>query len=865
MIQIDDNNNNLYYLGDEGAEIELWIRNNQVDDIWNVYITLTILDTSIIAAVPDNRWPASGDFGDPGTVFSGGSPGEWIDDNPASSLLQGRPWFTIDIVDTQNVNTLYVDALQITINYEDSGGPDSDTFNFDIYVSSVFDYDSGSAAWDEHDDLPYIDETDSDDEFEAGVTMQEGEFFEDNWAGFTISDVEATVSSLPTGITLSGGYDTAINPGPIAANGGNLYLYWRFDVASNVAPGFYDINIAFQYVRDDTGETITENARPSGLYVDFTPRLTARLANPVTINQNDLEATMEVIFTNAGNVPLNDLTVRVVPDGDWLDIAFHHYENDDDVFELEVSIGDLAVGADSAGQSVMVAANMMLPNGSHRVPFAWSAWVFEDGSTGSASRWVMNGGEMYNHDGISATPEVERLYIDNNENRRYDGGDSTVESAWDGAFVDFGVLDDNGLTWTAVIWDTVEAGEDGEVRFTTLEIEIYNFELVDYKDLVVEMAVGPDTPFLNPLVDQHSSTTPIMMDANSDTTIDGEDYAYIYFTVDVNAAWWQDNSLAPETYTVDLTVAATNDDDETRIEDVNIPAVVNIDGFGPELFASLVSYTKIKPGETFDLSITITNFGDDIAREVDAYLTADFVRGWSIVDQFTTSIGAYGGSGDGPSIGDASWGWEDEWGAYTQFNRTHDIRPGEIGVESVPQIVELNDWIQRRETPPQGIILWLHLDRLEPGQTHTFQFEMVSDVNMVEGMVYYEVLELYYVDSNGDTYGPEGDPVGNVEDHYAPPQEVLVRAGKGDKYEGDAMDFSVVLYAIIFLIIAFIVFLIGYALGGKGGRERSEPESAPFEDYEQEYIPPPEEDMGPPEPEEDLGPPPEPEEEKPPE
>jgi hypothetical protein len=356
-----------------------------------------------------------------------------------------------------------------------------------------------------------------------------------------------------------------------------------------------------------------------------------------------------------------------------------------------------------------------------------------------------------------------------------------------------------------------------------------------------------------------------MMHPMSDTTIDSESTADIFFLVDVNAAWWQDNAFTPETYMVDLTVDATNDHDEVRTEDVTIPAQVNINGFGPELFASLVSYTKITPGQTFTLTVTITNYGDDTAREIDAYLRADFVRGWSIIDQFTTSIGAYGGSGDSPSIGDASWGWGDDWGSYTQFNRTHDIRPGEIGVESVPQIVELNDWIQRRETPPQGTILWMHRDRLEAGETWSIEFEMISDVNMVEGMVYYEVLDLYYVDSNGETYGPDGMPVGTVEDHYAPPQEVLVRTGKGDKFDADEMDFSVVLYAIIFLIIAFIVFLIGYALGGKGGRERSEPEEAPFEDYEQEYIPPPEEDIGPPEPEEDLGPPPEPEEEKPPE
>jgi hypothetical protein len=866
----------LYYLGDEGAEIELVMYNDGTNDFYDLYMTLASNDP-IITAVPDSRFPITGDIGDdpspgPGEVIT---PGERVDDDPVGGppgLNGDIPSFTIDIDTSGAVNTVYADALELTISYfEEVGGGTArtDTFLFDIYISSVFDQDNNDAARDTHDDLPDIDETDADDEFEAGVMMQEGEFFEDNWGPFSISDVEGTISSLPAGISLAGGFATAVNPGPISGNGGNLFLYWRFDVASNVAPGPYSMDLAFQYVRDDTGETINEGARPTELTVDFTPRLTARLASSVTISQNDLSATLSVIFSNDGNVDLNDVEVRFVPDGDWLDVRFHHYENDDDVYETEVAIGDLLVGADSAAQTVVVATDMMLPNGSHRVPFAWSSWIFEDGSTGDASRWVMMGGEMYNHDGSSQTPEVERFYEDTNENRRYNGGEPVLEPEWDGTFVDFEVDDDNGLTWEAFMMGEVEAGRDdmttnADVTYTLIEIVLFNRELVDYKDLVVEIETGADSPFFDPA--DHAATS-LMMHPMSDTTIDAQSTADIFFQVDVNAAWWQDSAFTPETYMVDLTVDATNDHDEVRTEDVTIPAQVNINGFGPELFASLVSYTKITPGQTFTLTVTITNYGDDTAREIDAYLRADFVKGWSIVDQFTTSIGGYGGAGDNPSIGDASWGWQDDWSSYTQFNRSHDIRPAELGVESVPQIVELNDWISRRETPPQGTILWMHNDRLEAGETWSVEFEMISDVNMVDGMVYYEVLDIYYVDSNGETYGPEGSPVGNVEDHYAPPQEVLVRTGKGEAYDTSATDFGWMLYMIIFVIIAFIIFLIGFAMGGKGGRGgSSSSDEAPFEDYEQEYIPPPEEDMGPPpEPEEDLGPPPMPEEEKPPE
>jgi hypothetical protein len=285
---------------------------------------------------------------------------------------------------------------------------------------------------------------------------------------------------------------------------------------------------------------------------------------------------------------------------------------------------------------------------------------------------------------------------------------------------------------------------------------------------------------------------------------------------------------------------------------------VAVDGFGPELFATMVTYDKITPGEEFTLTVTIHNYGQDTAREVDAYLRADFVSGWTIVDQFVTSISSYQGVGfPDQGVGDASWGWETDWENYNWFNRTNDIDPAELGVESVSEVVELHDWVKRRETPPQGIVLWMHRDRLEPGEEWQVTFNMISDVNMVPGMVYYETVELYYVDSiNGATYGPNDDDY----TYYTPPQQVLIRAGKGDKYTQDAEeDYSWMVYTILLIIVVIIIFILGIALGGRG--KSSSPSEKPYgsyrEDYEDEYVPPTpppieeeEEDVGPPIPEE---------------
>jgi hypothetical protein len=313
-------------------------------------------------------------------------------------------------------------------------------------------------------------------------------------------------------------------------------------------------------------------------------------------------------------------------------------------------------------------------------------------------------------------------------------------------------------------------------------------------------------------------------------------------------------------YEVPVTVEATNVDTGVRITPTTLDVMMNINGFGPELFASMLTTTDFgSPGDEFTLSVEITNYGDDIAREVDAYLMTPFISGWTILDQFSTSISSYGGTGPMGNVGDASWGWsQDQWHTYwtanTQWNRTNSIKPGDVGVDNVPQIVELYDWIKRRESPPQGELVWMHLDRLGPGETYTFVFNMVSDVNMVEGMVYYVTLDLYYVDSNGNTYGPHG-PMGMTitEDIYTPPQELLIRKGKGTEYAGDEeLDLAVVIAGIIIAIVILIFFLLGTFIGGRGkseGKYESDTYSPPGGEYEPD-MPPEGGDEGPPFPDE---------------
>jgi hypothetical protein len=541
-----------------------------------------------------------------------------------------------------------------------------------------------------------------------------------------------------------------------------------------------------------------------------------------------------------GNVDLISVEVKVDPitmgTNKFFDEIYDHYEGTMPALYYDWSpIGDLAMG-ESADAMLTAALDLFIPAGEHKILLDWRCYYNNEGQIETSTGVVEADGDWTGGAPVYEEQTSEMSTTDFETNTHT------------GAFITVDVTDDE-LSFSASLVSgggTIDASWDVTNRAIT--IRLTNKEQIQYKDLFVELECGPGTPFLNPI--DHSATT-IEMDTLLNDWIAASGTRDVNFHVDVNVAWWQDDSEEPGMFVVDIIVDGTNDDTEDRIEDTMVPVAMEIIGFGPELFATAVTYESIDPGDEFQLTITIENFGDDTAREVDAFLRADFISGWTIVDQFTTSVGSYGGFGDNPPVGDASWGWVTDFSQYTQFNRSHDIRPGEIGIDSVVDIVELHDWMQRRETPPQGKILWIHLDRLAAGDTHSFVFDMISDVNMVEGMVYIERLDLYYVDSNGETYGPPGSMTNN----WIEGQQVLIRTGKGDKYTGtDEMDWSVVLYAIIFLIIAFIVFIIGYALGGKGGGG-PKPEEPSYSSYEDEYTPPEpsppiEDEVGPPAPEE---------------
>jgi hypothetical protein len=532
---------NMYLLGDDDDDVYITIDNTGVDNLDNVIVTLASGSSTVII--------------DDGT------------DSPAGTWFAGTLEtfnFLIDIANSGNVETTY--PLTLTVDYDIGVNSWQDTFNFDIYVSSRFDNDNGDSQRDTHDDLPNMEDTIGDIEFEYGTDMREGRARLTNYGSDQIWDITGTISSMDSEIVLRN--TAASNPGPIGANSWFDLLY-RLDVPINNAnptdPGDYGGQMQVVYSRNVAGidKVITENPRSIELKFDFKQRLTA--SGTTTIEQGETEATWNVTFQNEGNVDLSDLMISVSPDFNWFDVTMHHYENPDPTYMPEVDIGDLSAGVAGSAVSVKVAANPWLPDGIHRIPFDWNGWYYDDASTGNPTAWIEIGGFMYDDDMNSMTPEVGLLYEDVDESGDWSLGDAVIESVWDGAYTDIEVDDTNGLSFSATLVGSIDASWDVTNRQIT--VDIYNNELIDYKDLFVELQVGTGTPFFDPA--DHSATVDrVEMAAFSDDRIDARDWARVYFMVDVNAAWWQqDDPTNIGMHLVPIYVDATNEDTEERIED----------------------------------------------------------------------------------------------------------------------------------------------------------------------------------------------------------------------------------------------------------------------------------------------------------
>ena len=573
-----------------------------------------------------------------------------------------------------------------------------------------------------------------------------------------ISDVYLNISGLPAGITFD---ETSAHIPNIVTTAGTDVVF-RADVARTVAPGIYPVHYRTEYT-NGTGGRLADTGT-FNLTVEFTPIIEAEVIDSVTIIQGNASIpALQVRFNNTGNVDLRNIEIWPELDGTFFYSAVDFYEGADGSTVQNpqmvdtIQIDSLAQGANTS-DSWFIALDPYVQAGQHRILFDWTASFFDNGATGNDAHYVDVTGGWWDDDWDDTTPMLPVC-------------DVNPGTEWiAGAYVMVSVNDDHpDFTADKMMnedrWDDYFDLSNDNLVYVMAGTNINNFEWVKFTDLRATLQVGEGTPFLNPL--NHSAPTVENDFTNSAHELaarnaGGPAEAGIVWFVDV------DPNAAPGLYVVNITVTGRNADTGQDIS-VTTQSVVEVRGFGPELLVTSVTTGDINPGQQFTMNLTITNQGDDTARDVFVSIPDSFIfngdpsQYWNVLDGFVSSISTYRDDYSRYNNSNSDFLWNSTWSpAYnnnTYSNERETIMDNsnitleQLNIKDAKDIVDLNLYIEGVYTHPAPTIWMVKASSLAPGESVTVSFQMVSNANMAPGRPYVIPVQMHWVDSTG---GPDG-------------------------------------------------------------------------------------------------------------
>lgn len=199
----------------------------------------------------------------------------------------------------------------------------------------------------------------------------------------TLEDIQATLSFPGIPIIVR---DPVLNFEEMVS-----MIVWNIDVPMDLPPGMYEVQLHLEYTR--SGVPITELPMLYEFEVEYTPLLMPPEFNDLslpfaTYYQKNLPTTIEVPFTNHGNVDLYDVVVsldtsstRYVRNGEYW---FNENSNANVVYDnLEVPIANIPVGESRSASFDMVNFLPRLPPGLYKIPIDYYALYYDDGTTGN--------------------------------------------------------------------------------------------------------------------------------------------------------------------------------------------------------------------------------------------------------------------------------------------------------------------------------------------------------------------------------------------------------------------------------------------------------------------------------------------------
>jgi hypothetical protein len=364
---------------------------------------------------------------------------------------------------------------------------------------------------------------------------------------------------------------------------------------------------------------------------------------------------------------------------------------------------------------------------------------------------------------------------------------------------------------------------DERVRNINMQVQFTNREYVQYTDVEVNLplfAQDGTNLFINP----NGSAESIKGQVSSRTL--GPDGATISvtFNLDVNTA------ISSGVYEVDLEFNAMNDYTKQLVKG-SVPVQIRIyprqpiltiqqtiDSDGNPTGKAEVS-GKAEPGETFTLTFTLTNVGDDTARDIYVSISSDWYMDspFSTIEAFIDSIYPNGSN----TIIDSNVGCLPE---------KMDISLSDLGISSTTDIIDA----ERQLLSPTAVVPRFYIREIPAGGSYVVKFRLKADTHMVEGRPYKEWILLEYVDSDGLQYSyDESNPQISTK-----PIPIIIYTEKDDLWPREEGITSETLAVILIIIIIIIIILL--FLGSVYNKRRMKEEG--FEEEEEELFDEEEED-----------------------
>jgi len=317
-------------------------------------------------------------------------------------------------------------------------------------------------------------------------------------------------------------------------------------------------------------------------------------ASVSSIEQGTTTIILNLTITNTGTVDLFDIKIYIDPASDaFTFVPADHWEDAETVSTAGVDVGDLVVGG-SVMRDMPVGVNMYIPEGLHKIMFGFDGIYYDpDAQTYQTTNcWWQNAPPYY--------PTVQMGMT----THHLTAGTSTI----DGPFIWITVTD---AAQTMEISITQNAGFTSvslynQLADQSLGLDLFNYGSVDYVNVVIQVHTGAASELFLNVVNSEASL--------SEEVIVGNLWAGNDDTVSVPVTLKAD--AVPGVYSIPVTLTGI-DNDMGEFITSTVYARVTIYGVGAVLEVTSVSPETFKPGTDFTLTLTITNNGDDAARNVE--------------------------------------------------------------------------------------------------------------------------------------------------------------------------------------------------------------------------------------------------------